>query len=804
MIPILFEANETQFNTFGIGFLGDAIKCVVTEERNGVYELLMEYPIDGILFEELKENRIIFAKPSDNKNPQAFRIYKITEPMDIVTVSAEHISYQLNYIPVAPITATSCAEAFRALKDNSLISNPFNFYTDKSIEKVYTTGEPRSARNILGGTEGSILQEFQGEYEFDNWDVHLWKRRGSDTGVTLRYGKNITDFEQEKDLTNTVTGVLPYWKNETHLVIGDITEVSPGKEPSKIETIDITSELTSDAEGYIPTKAEVTRAGAAALENKSYVGVPSVNLRISFVALWQTDEYKDIAPLEKVSLCDTVKVFYEPLGVETSAKVIRTEYDVLLERYNEIEIGDKITTLSEKIVSQSKEITNVKTRIEKTFDTITLEVENGYNSSVIKLTGDGIQTQAKTLQFTGDIIFASRLVDGITTISGSNIKTGSIDANLITTGRFYARNPSGDNYVSIDTETGLIRWDMSNSTLDKNGNFISKGNWTTGIIHGDIYSSYGNSVDDENYDACIEFHNQFSNISGYVTRIYNDHIILDGDLNVPNPDYTGGSGQSEYFIAVENGSYVGSDSYENPISYTTISDVTRDLSFETKNNVVSDIRATRDYNDFVRGLSFQTQSRTVSNLRATRDYDDFVRNLSFLSENMVSSVTADKAYSDYVRNLSLSKTENVISDLAATRAYADAVKNLKFTTTTINGQTVLTGAAWDTFNPITSLSWNNNSVISGASWSNSSAVTGLTVESQSVLSSAAWENTAPITGLYWDTSSTLKSATWGNSDPITGLDWTNNTVLQRAEWENRTFAYASSNTYRRVINGVCV
>lgn len=756
MIPILFDENETQFNTFGIGFLSDAISCTVTEERNGIYELEMQYPIDGVLFGELKENRIIFAKPSENFGPQAFQIYKVTEPMDVMTVYAEHIRYRLNFIPVAPITAESCTKAFEELKKNSLVENPFNFYTDKNIEKIYTTGEPKSASNILGGTEGSILQEFQGEYEFDNWDVRLWTHRGRDTGVQLRYGKNITDFEQEKDLTNTVTGVLPYWKNEEHLVIGDITEVSPGNSPHRIETVDITSELTSNTEGYIPTKAEVTQAGAVALENKSYIGVPSVNLKVSFVALWQTDEYKDIAPLEKVNLCDTVKVFYEPLGVEVSAKVIKTVYDVLLERYEEIEIGDKVTSLSERIASQTKEITNVKTRIEKTFDTITLEVENGYNSSVIKLSGDGIQTQAKNIQFTGDIIFASRLVDGITTISGSNIKTGSIDADLITTGRLFATDSSGNNYVSIDTETGLIRWDMSNSELDSNGNFKSKGTWTTGILYGDIYSSYGDDVSDENYDACIEFHNKFSNISGYVTRIYNDHIVLDGQIHVPNPDYVEGGSRTEYIYGVENGAYVGSDSYENPIGYTEISDVTRNLSFESKNNVISDFSATRDYNDAVRNLSFSRQS-------------------------VVTGVSIKENYNDYVRNLQFTEKENVVSNLTFTRDYDDAVRNLKFTYGSINGQTVITGAAWYNFNPITSASWSKDTILKSATWDNVSAVTGLTLNNASVLS----------------------GANWGNFNPITGLNWKNNTVLQNANWENRTFSYASSNKYRRAINGTC-
>lgn len=595
MIPILYNENETQFTSFGIGLLNDMIKCISTSGRNDMDELECEYPITGVLFNEIKENRIIFAKPDEKRRNQAFQIYKITEPINgVCTIYCEHIRYRLNYMPVAPFTATSCADAFAKLKEHSLIDNPFNFYTDKNIEKVYTIGEPKSAGNILGGTEGSILQEFQGEYEFDNWDVHLWTHRGSDTGVTLQYGKNITDFERERDMTNTVTGVLPYWKGEDTVVIGDISEVSSGNVPRKIETIDVSSDITSEETGFIPTKVQVTQAGYNALQNKSYVGVPSVNFKISFVALWQTEEYKDIAPLEKVGLCDTVKIAFDPLGVETTAKVIRTEYDVLLERYNEIEIGDKVTSLSEKIVAQSQEIENVQTRIEKTFDTITLQVVNGAKSSTITLSGEGIQTQAKEIRFTGGVVFEDNLTDNTTVISGGNIQTG----------RFYAHGNAG--YTLIDTDTGVIEWDMGNSTLTEDGDFVSHGEWSTGIIEGNIYSASGSDVDAESYDACIEMHNTFGNVSGYVTRIYNDHIILEGDLHVLNPDYVEGGTESKYYNVNQDGAYVGSDSYENPIEYTTTGGFVRNITFTDRENVVADLVFTRKYDDVVRNLQFNT------------------------------------------------------------------------------------------------------------------------------------------------------------------------------------------------------
>ena len=78
MKPILYDSTEKQFTTNGIGTLADAISCTVIEERNGSYELEMEYPLGGINYDEIRNNRIILAMPSDGQKAQPFRVFKIT------------------------------------------------------------------------------------------------------------------------------------------------------------------------------------------------------------------------------------------------------------------------------------------------------------------------------------------------------------------------------------------------------------------------------------------------------------------------------------------------------------------------------------------------------------------------------------------------------------------------------------------------------------------------------------------------------------------------------------------------------
>lgn len=346
MIPILYSADETDFTTNGLGGLGDCISCQVTEERNGQYTLEMVYPINGIHFEDIAYSEIIKVVPSDGTDEQLFRIYKISKPINgKVEIEADHISYQLSYIPVSAFTASSCSAALNGLVTNSMETNPFTVWTDKTTTATYTQTLPESFRSRLGGVQGSILDVYGGEYEFDNYTVKLHASRGSDSGVTLRYGKNITDIKQEENIANTVTGICPYWTDGTTTVTGDIQYADNASAfPFKRTEVKDFSEAFEDA----PTKAQLESYTQSYIDNNN-IGVPAVSIEVSFVALWQTEDYADVANLERVNLCDTVTIEFEKLGISTSAKVIKTVYDVLKERYISIEIGEARTNLATTI-----------------------------------------------------------------------------------------------------------------------------------------------------------------------------------------------------------------------------------------------------------------------------------------------------------------------------------------------------------------------------------------------------------------------------------------------------------------------
>lgn len=367
----LFESTDTDFSTNGIGALPDAITCTVTEERNGAYELEMTYPITGVRYNEITERRILLARPNPYASLQPFRIYAISKPMDgTVTVNAEHISYDLSGYTVSPFSASDVVSALATLKMSSDVECPFDFWTDKETSGTVNIPTPLSMRAILGGVEGSILDMYKGEYEFDGYTVKLWNARGENRGMSIRYGKNLTNFQQEENCSDVYTAVRPYWykekgdsdtsEEEEDYGYVELTEKIinvPGDfNFLKIMSLDLTEEFDSK-----PTEEEL-RAAAQTFINENDIAVPKVSITVSFVQIADDTMYRDVAILERVQLCDIVNIEFPKLGVSATAKCVKTSYDVLGKRYLAIELGDAKTDLTKSISIQNKTVKELPTK----------------------------------------------------------------------------------------------------------------------------------------------------------------------------------------------------------------------------------------------------------------------------------------------------------------------------------------------------------------------------------------------------------------------------------------------------------
>ena len=264
MVPVLFSANASRFDTNGIGTLTDTLACIVTEERNGAYTLTAVVPASTPYASELIVGNIIVAKVSDGTR-QAFEITSVSRPINQrITINAYHISYRASYSIMAPFTANGITATLAGLNSNSLNTNPFTVKSDfTNEESTYNQTIPKSLRACLGGTQGSLLDTFAGggagEFLFDNFDINFLMHRGEDRGAYLRYKKNITAFEQVRTIEDTITGVLPLYANEEQSVAfyGAI-QYAPNNElqTERVVVLDLSDQFETP-----PSYEQLNRAG---------------------------------------------------------------------------------------------------------------------------------------------------------------------------------------------------------------------------------------------------------------------------------------------------------------------------------------------------------------------------------------------------------------------------------------------------------------------------------------------------------------------------------------------------------------
>lgn len=355
MKPILYDADRTSFPAGvdnGLGVLADAMSCKVTQELNGQYELELHYPVEGIHYGEIALRAILRATVGPDGKMQPFRVYRIVPGMNgTAAIYARHIAYDLGGYVVSPFTAADAPSAVAGIKSHALPAGmPFTLGTDKTTVAALSVMVPTSAWGLLGGQRGSLLDVYGGEYEFDEWMVRLLTRRGADRGVSVRYGKNLTDLTQDANCANCYTGVVPYWRGNDVTVTAAPVYAEGDYGYVRLMPLDLSSAFEQR-----PTQAQL-QAEAAAYIKRNQIGVPAVSWDVKLALLSQASGYEDVAYLEQIYLGDTVGVYFQRLGVDAKARVNQIVWDCLLERYDSVALGSVKANIASTIAGQQREI----------------------------------------------------------------------------------------------------------------------------------------------------------------------------------------------------------------------------------------------------------------------------------------------------------------------------------------------------------------------------------------------------------------------------------------------------------------
>lgn len=497
MIPILYSAFERDFDSFGFGKLTDCTACSATEERHNIYEVTFKYPVSGIHFSDIQEGRIIFCTHEASDDCQPFEIYRRSANIDgIVQFWARHISYRLSKVVARPFTAETVGGALTKLKTETFNDNNFDFWTNKETIATFKVQVPSSVRSVLGGVEGSILDVYGGEYKFDKYTVKLYNNRGSDNGVTVRYGKNLTKFTQTLNAENLYNAIVPYWSDydgnvvygnpvmsdngifEVHKWTDENDVVITDENDNEMEFTAYVSDMTpmdfSDRFQEAPTPKQLEDLAREYMIANAPWELKE-NLKFNFVSLRQTEEYADVAPLEDVKLCDMVTVQYPDYEISVKAKVIKTVWNVLEDRYDSIEIGNPRDTFQSTISTEIHEavkdrptVTEMTTAISNATDLLTGGMgghlvyrfdENGKPTEMFMMDTDDVNTARNVWRLNvNGIGFSSNGING--QFRTAWLLDGSFDATFITAGILSANRIRAGVLSSAD---GKSYWDLDKS-----------------------------------------------------------------------------------------------------------------------------------------------------------------------------------------------------------------------------------------------------------------------------------------------------------------------------------------------------
>ena len=459
-------ASSYPYTGNGLGGLSDSIEAIVTHEINGTYELMFRYPISGLHYNDLANGKIVMAKPDDLTDAQPFRIYRITKPLNgVVSVYARHFCYDMQGIIVEPFSATSLTDAFTKIPTYCTPSSPVTLQTTRTVATSIELKEPRPLWKLLGGQSGSLLDVYGGEWDFDKDTAKLVTTLGTDRGVSVRYGKNLTSLEQDGTIESTYSAVYPYWYDEESNTLVTLTEkyvtVTGAIVSNRILCLDCSDDFDS-----APTEQNLRDKANAYISNNS-VGSAKTSWKISFV-----DEFLT----EKVMLGDVLHVFYTDLGVNATARAVKTEYDVLNERYKSITVGRVKQNLASIIVSQNEETTEkiktTKSFLEKAIDDATYSIRHG--GGVFRLIYNGDDLQEIVSLDNADITLAQSVwrwnnggfghsstgYNGQYTLA--LLPDGSINASVITTGTLNANIIRAGIIADIANKNS---WDLSTGAL---------------------------------------------------------------------------------------------------------------------------------------------------------------------------------------------------------------------------------------------------------------------------------------------------------------------------------------------------
>lgn len=615
-------------------------KCIsanVQEELNGQFSLEIKYPIKAYLSDEIKSGRIITCEVGYG-NRQAFRIYKTNKTLDEITIYANHIFYDLTDNMIEDVYPKNL-DANQFI--NWILSHSQYKTNFKGIGNISNVATARYVRKnivkvIMGDEENSILKLFSAELERNNYDISILRRRGSDRGVSIRYARNINGISFDEDNSTIGTRIMP--KGYDGILLPEKYVDSPiiNKYPhpiireieySDIKLKDDNSEENEGFETLEQCYEEMRKRVQKEFENG--LDKPTVSVDVDFVELSKTVEYKEYKNLEKVYLGDTIKIYLEKLGVDVIERVISTTYDVLADRFTNIELGK----LNSNYVSKNAQFQNTMEQV--TIPNILEAAKNHSTQQLINAMGGYVyKTQSELFIMDTD--------------------------NINTAQKVWRWNLNGLGYSS----TGINGAYELAMTQDGNivADFVKTGTMSVSRIEGlsNLLDGYSVQIglNQENIDMLVS---KQSNLENGINKL-ETQVKINADNVAAEFKQIGGSN-----LFLNSIGDFGSDNWEGNVKTSNNTDILRHSNspsgncFNLQNGIAKQIVFVKNgtftisftYKKLVNLAECKVRINGTEYMLSESNYTDFEVTLDIVDNNITFEMISDTNYSCYIIDLLL-------------------------------------------------------------------------------------------------------------------------------------------------------
>ncbi|GEL67258.1 phage tail spike protein [Marinilactibacillus psychrotolerans] len=678
---ILYESTTTDFFNQGLGPLTEAKDPKVTEVGNGEFYLELDYPTTGRLFNQLKNGNLIKSDAGHELKDQRFEIKRVVKSMKqgYVSVYAEHISNQaLDIALPANVTLSGSAQtALQQAQSNGLGTfKPFTMSSDITTTNSTTLSikEFKNLKQALGGVEGSILDTWGGEYKFDNYHISLFKKRGRQANAMIAYGRNLVDLEQEENIMNTFTSVYPYavWRDKEgaeHIIEGSVihSEHADKYPHHKVLPVDFTLEVEDDTK---PTATMLNQLATSYIENND-IGVPEVSIRLTHLDLSKTLDYKEYAEVEKLNVFDEVKIYFADFDINTTAKIVRTVWNVNLERYDEIEVGKVRASLSDRINTIGKQISEARKEAQDARN-VSMVAANGVNM-VFFGPDEPTATKVGDRWFMEDGQYTiSKVWDGVIWRVVSDPRLSDQNAQLISE----QKDQIDDMKLDVDYSYDQLQQTIANSGFtDLNtafGNVKTLSEQAESNAYNAMQQAIGNaSLIDNMESSIISVNLDIDDIEGTLQTTVSRINDLDGDFDFVQTQWTQTFENFETSVTGSDGRLTLAEQFLDGFRNTAFDPSTGQLSLTEQ--TIAGLQST--VSDPVNGL--ETRVTTIANgfQVLSNDVDGLEAQLSVTNENVLARVQKGDVYSQLLidsRNILFDANDRIM--LSANKVVIDATQ----------------------------------------------------------------------------------------------------------------------------------